>query len=113
MLNRSEKQTRGQKGELAPKQCKGKHAYKVIVIGMVFELLDKGHEADNLQKGCSYFIVIKIVLKGGKTEAEKYFNKRKRKGPKGPRGPRVIHFLENGRGPRGHCHSSEYNEQLC
>ena len=80
MLNHSEKQTRGQKGELAPKQCKGKHAYKVIVIGMVFDLLNKGHEADNLLKECSYFIVIRIVLKGVKTEADKYFNKR----PKGP-----------------------------
>ena len=40
----------GQKGELAPKQCKGKHEFDVIVILIVFSLLDKGPETDNLQK---------------------------------------------------------------
>ena len=51
---------------ISEKQCKCKHDYKVIVIDIVFVLLDKGHEADNLQKECSYFIVTKSFKRGKK-----------------------------------------------
>ena len=68
LWNTSEKQIRGQKGELTSKQCKGKHAYNVNF----FILLDKGHEADNLQKEYLFlFYCNKNSLKKGENVKQK------------------------------------------
>ena len=52
------------KGELALKLCKGKHEYNVAVIVIVFIYSIKATRPIICKKSvCSYFIVIKIVLK--------------------------------------------------
>ena len=89
LWNQSEKQTRGQKGELALRQCNGKHEYNVIVIVIVFIC----HEGDYLLKECLFlFYCNKNSLKKGENEKKTWSRK-----------------MLLTRGPKGHCQCSEFN----